>query len=185
VAAMAAVAEAAAAEQAVAYHQEQQQQQQQQQSPSRSSSRSDTQSAPWRRQIWRWDRPSSQSNSSSSSSSSSGRASGSSGSSSYVDLGRPGFEPPPPDTFRRLRHVLETYTDVTRYPRCATCTWSNPPVLHSGACALTTPHNMMWGVDSRPFLGIVLAGLPTQAGSMAWCSWYLSAGQFHNVASFT
>ncbi|KAF8057852.1 GAMMACAL1 [Scenedesmus sp. PABB004] len=24
---------------------------------------------------------------------------------------------PPPDTFRRLRHVLETYTDVTRYPR--------------------------------------------------------------------
>lgn len=26
--------------------------------------------------------------------------------------------PPPPDTFRRLRHVLETFTDVTRYPRC-------------------------------------------------------------------
>jgi hypothetical protein len=35
-----------------------------------------------------------------------------------LDLGRPGFEPPPPETFRRLRHVLETYTDVTRYPRC-------------------------------------------------------------------
>jgi hypothetical protein len=27
-------------------------------------------------------------------------------------------EAPPADTFRRLRHVLETYTDVTRYPRC-------------------------------------------------------------------
>jgi hypothetical protein len=26
-------------------------------------------------------------------------------------------EAPPADTFRRLRHVLETYTDVTRYPR--------------------------------------------------------------------
>lgn len=29
-----------------------------------------------------------------------------------------GAATPPPDTFRRLRHVLETYTDVTRYPRC-------------------------------------------------------------------
>jgi hypothetical protein len=27
-------------------------------------------------------------------------------------------ETPPVDTFRRLRHLLETYTDVTRYPRC-------------------------------------------------------------------
>jgi hypothetical protein len=27
-----------------------------------------------------------------------------------------GPEAPPADTFRRLRHVLETYTDVTRYP---------------------------------------------------------------------
>lgn len=27
-----------------------------------------------------------------------------------------GADAPPADTFRRLRHVLETYTDVTRYP---------------------------------------------------------------------
>jgi hypothetical protein len=32
--------------------------------------------------------------------------------------GRPGgvTDRPSPDTFRRLRHVLETYTDITRYP---------------------------------------------------------------------
>jgi hypothetical protein len=81
----------------------------------------------WRRQVWRrWAAPTTSSSSCSrqrgvQDSDADASSSCSAGWGRGLEAAARRYERPPPDTFRRLRHVLETYTDVTRYPWCVEC----------------------------------------------------------------